>query len=176
MCMHGHVEAQVFADNAPFPDPSALLITPDHYVTRMLASQGMALEDLGVGRLDGGAVESDARAIWRRLCGSWHLFRGTPSRYWLEHELVEVFGVDQPPSAQTADALFDTISARSPSRTSAAADARPVRHRADLHDGPGDLPLSEHPGWPTGARGAGDADVPPGRRGARARAPTGSAT
>jgi glucuronate isomerase len=112
VCMHGHVEAQVFADNAPFPDPSALLITPDHYVTRMLASQGTPLEDLGVPRLDGGAVEGDARAIWRRLCEGWHLFRGTPSRYWLEHELVEVFGVDQQPSAQTADVLFDTISAR----------------------------------------------------------------
>jgi glucuronate isomerase len=109
VCMHGHVEAQVFADNAPFPDPSALLITPDHYVTRMLASQGTPLEDLGVPRLDGGAVEGDARAIWRRLCEGWHLFRGTPSRYWLEHELVEVFGVDQQPSAQTADVLFDTI-------------------------------------------------------------------
>jgi glucuronate isomerase len=112
VCMHGHVEAQVFADNAPFPDPSALLITPDHYVTRMLASQGTSLEDLGVPRLDGGAVEGDARAIWRRLCEGWHLFRGTPSRYWLEHELVDVFGVDQQPSAQTADAIFDTISAR----------------------------------------------------------------
>jgi glucuronate isomerase len=112
VCMHGHVEAGAFADNAPFPDPAALLITPDHYVTRMLVSQGMALEDLGVARTDGGPVETDPRAIWRRLCENWHLFRGTPSRYWLEHELVEVFGVDQQPSADTADSLYDAVATR----------------------------------------------------------------
>lgn len=112
VCMHGHVEASVFADNAHFPDPAALLITPDHYVTRMLVSQGARQEELGVARLDGPAVERDPRAIWRRLCENWHLFRGTPSRYWLEHELVEVFGVGQRPSAETADSLYDAIAAR----------------------------------------------------------------
>lgn len=112
VCMHGHVEASVFADNAAFPDPAALLITPDHYVTRMLVSQGMAPEDLGVPRTDGGPVEQDGRAIWRRLCENWHLFRGTPSRYWLEHELVEVFGVDEQPSAETADSLYAAVAAR----------------------------------------------------------------
>jgi glucuronate isomerase len=112
VCMHGHVEASVFADNTAFPDPAALLITPDHYVTRMLVSQGMSLEDLGVPRTDGSPVETDPRAIWRRLCENWHLFRGTPSRYWLEHELVEVFGVDVQPSAETSDAIFDAIAER----------------------------------------------------------------
>ena len=66
VCMHGHVEASVFADDAPFPDPAALLVTPDHYVTRMLASQGLSLDALGVPRCDGGPVESDPRSIWRR--------------------------------------------------------------------------------------------------------------
>ena len=55
-------------------------------------------------RLDGGPVETDSRKIWRTFCENWKLFRGTPSRYWLEHELVEVFGVDPVPSAETADA------------------------------------------------------------------------
>ncbi|MFC8503833.1 glucuronate isomerase [Pedococcus sp. NPDC057267] len=112
VCMHGHVEASVFADDEAFPDPAALLITPDHYVTRMLVSQGLRLEDLGVPSEDGRTVEGDPRAIWRRLCESWHLFRGTPSRFWLEHELVEVFGVDEQPSADSADRLFDALSAR----------------------------------------------------------------
>ncbi len=112
VCMHGHVEAAAFADNDAFPDPAGLLITPDHYVTRMLVSQGVQLEDLGVERLDGGPVETDPRAIWRRFCEGWHLFRGTPSRYWLEHELVDLFGIEEQPSAESADRLFDTIAAR----------------------------------------------------------------
>lgn len=109
VCMHGHVEAQVLADDTPFPDPARLLVVPDHYVTRMLVSQGVRLEDLGVPRRDGGAVETDPRAIWRRLCANWHLFRGTPSRYWLEHELFEVFGIRTQPSADTADDIYDQL-------------------------------------------------------------------
>jgi glucuronate isomerase len=112
VCMHGHVDASVFADDTSFADPSSLLITPDHYVTRMLVSQGVALEDLGVPRLDGTPVETDPRAVWRRFCAGWRYFRGTPSRYWLEHELVEVFGVDEVPSAQSADRIYDAIAAR----------------------------------------------------------------
>ena len=112
VCMHGHVEAAAFADNLPFGDPAELLITPDHYVTRMLVSQGASLDDLGVSRTDRSQVESDPRAIWRRFCEGWHLFRGTPSRYWLEHELVHVFGVDEQPSAESADRIYDTIAAR----------------------------------------------------------------
>ena len=112
ICMHGHVEAEVFADDVPFADPAHLLIVPDHYVFRMLASQGIALSDLGVPRVDGGAVESDSRKIWRTFCENWKLFRGTPSRYWLEHELVEVFGVDLVPSAETADVIYDRIADR----------------------------------------------------------------
>jgi glucuronate isomerase len=112
ICMHGHVEAEVFADDVPFADPAQLLIVPDHYVFRMLASQGIALPDLGVPRVDGGPVESDSRQIWRTFCENWKLYRGTPSRYWLEHELVEVFGVDLVPSGETADAIYDQIAAR----------------------------------------------------------------
>jgi glucuronate isomerase len=110
--MHGHVEAEAFADNPPFADPAQLLIVPDHYVFRMLASQGIEPARLGVPRRDGGPVETDSRKIWRTFCENWKLFRGTPSRYWLEHELVEVFGVDLVPSAQTADAIYDQIADR----------------------------------------------------------------
>ena len=109
ICMHGHVEPEVLADDTPFADPAQLLIVPDHYVFRMLASQGIEPARLGVPRLDGGPVETDSRKIWRTFCENWKLFRGTPSRYWLEHELVEVFGVDLVPSAETADAIYDRI-------------------------------------------------------------------
>jgi glucuronate isomerase len=109
ICMHGHVEPEVFAEDRPFANPAQLLIVPDHYVFRMLASQGIEPAQLGVPRLDGGPIETDSRKIWRRFCENWKLFRGTPSRYWLEHELVEVFGVDLVPSAATADAIYDQI-------------------------------------------------------------------
>lgn len=109
ICMHGHVEADVFAANAPFADPAQLLIVPDHYVTRMIASQGVPLTDLGVPTTDGSPTETDSRVIWRRFCEHWKLYRGTPSRFWLTHELVDVFGVDVEPSADTADAIYDRI-------------------------------------------------------------------
>jgi glucuronate isomerase len=109
--MHGHVEPEVFADDLPFADPAQLLIVPDHYVFRMLASQGIEPAELGVPRADGGPFERDSRKIWRTFCENWKLYRGTPSRYWLEHELVEVFGVDLVPSAETADEIYDQIAA-----------------------------------------------------------------
>ena len=112
ICMHGHVDAEVFAENSPFADPSQLLIVPDHYVFRMLASQGIEPARLGVPRQDGGPYETDSRKIWRTFCENWKLFRGTPSRYWLEHELVEVVGVDLVPSAETADGPRETVGTR----------------------------------------------------------------
>jgi glucuronate isomerase len=112
LCMHGHVDAAVFADDERFSDPAHLLVVPDHYVTRMLVSQGVSLDQLGVPRLDGKEVETDPRAIWRLFCTHWHLFRGTPSRYWLEHELAEVLKLDIAPSPDTADQLYDLIDAR----------------------------------------------------------------
>lgn len=112
VCMHGHVDASLFVRDAPFADPAALLVTPDHYVTRILVSQGMSPGDLGVSRREGRPVESDPRKIWRRFCEGWRFLRGTASRYWLEHALVEVFGIDLVPSAWTADAIFDAIALR----------------------------------------------------------------
>ncbi|MCG5218272.1 glucuronate isomerase [Streptosporangium sp. KLBMP 9127] len=111
VCMHGHVEAALLADDEPFGDPASLFVTPDHYLTRMLVSQGVPIGALGIPGGDG-PVESDPRAIWRRFCENWRLFRGTPTRFWLEYELVEVLGVSVLPSAETADALYDEIAAR----------------------------------------------------------------
>ncbi|WP_166996926.1 glucuronate isomerase [Paramicrobacterium fandaimingii] len=112
VCMHGHVDAGAIARNDGFGDPAELFVKPDHYLRRMLVSQGMTNEQLGVSRIDGrpGATETDNRVIWLRFCENWKLFRGTPTRYWLEHELVEIFGIDTVPSAETADQLFDELS------------------------------------------------------------------
>jgi glucuronate isomerase len=109
VCMHGHVDAAVLAADQPFADPAGLLVVPDHYLLRMLVSQGARLPDLGVAARDGGPVETDPREVWRRFCAGWHLFRGTPTRFWLEHELAEVFGVRVHPGPDTADALYDQI-------------------------------------------------------------------
>lgn len=109
--MHGHVEAEVFLNNEPFGNPTEMLVIPDHYLVRMLVSQGLTHAELGVARQDGSPVEQDARTIWRRFCENWKLFRGTPTRFWLEHELAVVFGTSLRPSAENADALFDALSA-----------------------------------------------------------------
>lgn len=108
---HGHTDPRWFADNEPFSNASALLITPDHYVFRMLYSQGVRLEDLGIPRRDGGAVEVDARKIWRSFAARYHLFRGTPTRIWLDHAFHEVFGIRERLTAESADRLFERINA-----------------------------------------------------------------
>jgi glucuronate isomerase len=108
---HGHTDPQWFADDAPFGNASALFITPDHYVFRMLYSQGVRLEDLGIPRVDGGPVETDARRIWRTFAGHYHLFRGTPTRSWLDHAFHEGFGIRERLTPESADRLFDQINA-----------------------------------------------------------------
>lgn len=110
---HGHVQPELLADpHARFSDPAQLFIVPDHYVFRMLYSQGVRLEDLGVPTRDGTLVETDPRTIWRRFCEHFHLFAGTPTGLWLKAELIELFGVDVRPSAATADLLYDHIDAQ----------------------------------------------------------------
>jgi glucuronate isomerase len=109
---HGHTDPRWYALNEPFPDPAKLLIVPDHYILRMLFSQGVALEELGVKRLDGGPVEDDGRRIWRRFAENYHLFRGTPTRLWIDSVLSSLFGVDVPLDATTADRSYDCIAER----------------------------------------------------------------
>jgi glucuronate isomerase len=108
---HGHTDPAWFALNQPFANPAELLIVPDHYVFRMLYSQGIPLEELGIPRRDGGPVEQDPRAIWRRFAAHYHLFRGTPSRLWHDWVYAEVFGIDRMLSAETADYYYDVIDA-----------------------------------------------------------------
>lgn len=106
---HGHTDPAWYATDAAFPDPAQLFVTPDHYVFRMLASQGVQLEALGVPRADGGPTETDGRKIWNLFAANYHLFRGTPSRMWLDHAFETIFGFDQRLSAATADAYYDSI-------------------------------------------------------------------
>jgi glucuronate isomerase len=110
---HGHVDPRLLADDEPFPDPARLLIVPDHYLTRMLVSQGVTPDRLGVRPLDGGPAEQDGRAIWRLFAEHWHLFRGTPSRLWLELTFRDVFGLGAVRlSPETADELYDAVAER----------------------------------------------------------------
>ncbi|MFV3077144.1 glucuronate isomerase [Niveispirillum fermenti] len=108
---HGHTDPAWFAGNAPFADPASLLVTPDHYLLRMLYSQGVPLEALGVPRLDGAPVEADSRRIWATVSAHWHLFRGTPTRLWWEQSLKQLFDVDEVLSPGNAAAVHDHIAA-----------------------------------------------------------------
>ncbi len=108
---HGHTDPQWFADNEPFANATALFITPDHYAFRMLYSQGLKLEDLGIPRGDHGPVETDTRKIWRTFGAHYHLFRGTPTRMWLDHAFSTIFGIDERLTAESADRYFDRINA-----------------------------------------------------------------
>ncbi len=106
---HGHTDPQWFADNQPFPNPAALLVIPDHYVYRMLYSQGVTLESMGIPRLDGGAVEKDPRMIWRLFAQHWYLFRGTPTQMWFRHVFHEVFNIHERLTIESADRIYDQI-------------------------------------------------------------------
>ncbi|WP_174549219.1 glucuronate isomerase, partial [Novosphingobium rosa] len=102
----GHTDPRWFAQNQPFGDASDLLLRPDHYVFRMLYSQGIALESLGIGA---SKTTYNPREAWRILARNWHLFRGTPSRMWLDWVFVEVFGMGVMLEEATSDLYFDTI-------------------------------------------------------------------
>ena len=109
---HGHVSPSLLLDNQPFGDPAELLITPDHSVTRVLFS-GAGVDGDQVGRAKNGVPsDADPREIWRRLAENWHRYLGTPVRYWMEHELADLFDVDQTLSGQSSDAIYDQIDAR----------------------------------------------------------------
>jgi glucuronate isomerase len=109
---HGHTDPRWYAENERFPDPAQLLIVPDHYIFRMLYSQGIALEDLGVPTTDGAPVETDGRTIWRRFAENYYLFRGTPTRMWLDHTLATLFDIEERLTAESADRIYDRIAER----------------------------------------------------------------
>lgn len=107
---HGHTDPQWFAEDAPFANASELLLQPDHYVFRMLYSQGIALESIGLTPVTGeDAPKVDPREAWRILAANYHLFRGTPSRMWLDWVFAEAFGIDVQLTAETSDLYYDSI-------------------------------------------------------------------
>ena len=110
VCPHGHVDPRLFADpDYNFGSPTELLLIPDHYVFRMLYSQGISLESLGISRTDGGQTETDHRRIWQTFAEHFYLFQGTPTGTWLTDELDSVFGVHEKLSAKNAQDIYDQI-------------------------------------------------------------------
>ncbi|MCX7865452.1 MAG: glucuronate isomerase, partial [Novosphingobium sp.] len=101
---HGHTDPRWFSTNANFGNATELLLKPDHYLFRMLYSQGVRLEELGIG-----STATNPREAWRIFASHYHLFRGTPSRIWLDWVFAEVFGLDRRLCAETADLYYDTI-------------------------------------------------------------------
>jgi glucuronate isomerase len=113
ICPHGHVDPRLLADeNATFGTPADLLIIPDHYVFRMLYSQRIPLEALGIPPADGSAVEGDHRKIWQLFAENFYLFRGTPTGAWLSHELHVVLGIEEKLTGVSAQAIYDQIVAK----------------------------------------------------------------
>jgi glucuronate isomerase len=113
VCPHGHVDPRTFAD----PDfnlgtPADLFLIPDHYIFRMLYSQGISLERLGIPAVDGSEVETDHRRIWQIFGDNFHLFRGTPTGMWLTQELHSVFGVEEKLNGESAQSIYDHVAAQ----------------------------------------------------------------
>jgi len=105
---HGHTDPRWFAENKPFPNPAALFLQPDHYIFRMLYSQGVRLESLGIPQVNGKG-EAEPREAWRIFAKQYYLFRGTPTRLWLDYSLSTLFGLTERLCAENADDYYDTI-------------------------------------------------------------------
>ena len=102
---HGHTNPRWFAENEPFPDPTQLFIATDHYVFRMLYSQGVPLEELGIGSRS----LQDPKRVWRIFAQHYSLFRGTPTRLWLDFAFQELFGLGARLTPANADEYYDSI-------------------------------------------------------------------
>lgn len=113
ICPHGHVDPRLFADSDyRFGSPTELLLLPDHYILRMLYSQGVSLEALGVARRDGAQTIVDHRQAWQTFADHFYLFRGTPTGVWLREELATLFGVTEKLTSANAQAVYDVIDAK----------------------------------------------------------------
>ncbi|HEX4716694.1 MAG TPA: glucuronate isomerase [Ktedonobacteraceae bacterium] len=113
LCPHGHVDPRLLAaEQYEWGTPVDLLVIPDHYVFRLLYSQGIPLENLGIQRLDGTPGEQDHRKIWQTVCDHWYLFRGTPTSLWLRDELRDIFGIEEPLNAENAQHIYDVLDAQ----------------------------------------------------------------
>jgi len=109
---HGHVDAGILADDSPFPEPTSLLIRPDHYILRMLYSRGVSMEQLGISKRGTEDPPGDPRGIWKTFAANYHLFRGTPTAAWLDYELAAVFGVRSRLDASSAASIYGEIAER----------------------------------------------------------------
>jgi len=106
---HGHVDPVLLAENRPFSDPTELFLIPDHYILRLLYSQGIPMEDLGVPRKDGGKTEIDHKKIWQIFADHYYLFAGTPTGAWLDYEFFEVFGISERLNRNNAAKIYDQL-------------------------------------------------------------------
>jgi len=109
ICPHGHTDPAWFAQNQAYSDPAELLIVPDHYILRMLVSQGIDHTQLGVHPIDGTVGQANSREVWRLFAANYHLFRSTPVRHWMDHTLETLFGIEAPLNAGMADHSYDVI-------------------------------------------------------------------
>ena len=102
---HGHIDVRLFADPAARLDPPGrLFVSADHYVVRMLYSQGVPLERAGLGE-----TEVDDRAVWQLLADNVHLFALTPTGLWLRETLATVFGIEERLDSASAEVLYARV-------------------------------------------------------------------
>lgn len=109
ICPHGHVDQRIFVDNKPFPNPTELFITPDHYVFRMLYSQGIDHSELDIPQKDGSRLGVDPLKVWQIFADNYYLFAGTPSGVWLNYEFTEVFGIKEKLNSENAVKIYHEI-------------------------------------------------------------------
>ena len=106
---HGHCDPSWFSENQRFPDPAQLFVLPDHYILRMLVSNGLTLNELGLSPFDDSKFEKDPRKIWRKFSENYYLFRGTPTALWLDYSFEKVFELSEPLMPENSDFYFDHI-------------------------------------------------------------------
>ncbi len=114
---HGHTDPSWFNENKNFGNATELFIKPDHYVFRMLYSQGIKLTDLGIPQhgLQGDRAQAasvDPKKAWQIFADNYHLFPGTPSGYWLDSVFSEVFGFTEKLCSANAQQYYDVITAQ----------------------------------------------------------------
>lgn len=110
VCPHGHVDPHLFADpDYTFGSPTELFLIPDHYIFRMLYSQGIPLEALAIPRKDGASTEPNHRKAWQLFADHFYLFRGTPTGLWLREEFAQLFGITETLNSQNAQAIYEQI-------------------------------------------------------------------
>lgn len=106
---HGHVEPIILAENKPFPNPTELIFIPDHYIFRMMYSQGITMENMGIPTINGDEVESDPKKIWKLFAENYYLFSGTPSGVWLDYEFNKIFGIEEKLDGDNALKIYDEL-------------------------------------------------------------------